>query len=90
MEDKQPYWGYLLALEHERIDPMKAKLEMIMNKGLQIIVPDFIMPKFELEPFSEDELKEIFGHKRKHIANTSKLRSIIRKQKSPTNEKPGN
>lgn len=25
----------------------QARIEMMMNKGLQIIVPDFIIPKFE-------------------------------------------
>jgi hypothetical protein len=60
------------------IDPFQLRVEM-MNKGLQIIVPDFIMPKFELEPFTQDELREIYGYKRK--ANISKLRSIIRKAK---------
>lgn len=67
---------------YEPIDPLKARIEMIMNKGLQIIVPDFIMPKFELEPFTQDELREIYGYKRK--ANISKLRSIIRKDKQAT------
>lgn len=72
----------LWVTEHKMIDPLQARFEMIMNKGLQIIVPDFIMPKFEWEPFTEDELKEMahrsYWYKR---ANILKLRSIIRKTK---------
>lgn len=72
----------LWIAEHDMIDPLKARIEMIMNKGLQIIVPEFIMPKFELEPFTEDELREManraYWYKR---ANISKLRSIIRNAK---------
>jgi hypothetical protein len=70
--------GLWLA-EHEMIDPMRARIEIMMNKGLQIIVPDFIMPQFNPEPFTEDELREIYGHKRN--PNISKLRSINRKAK---------
>jgi hypothetical protein len=60
-------------------NPLTARIEMMMNRGLQIIAPDFIMPKFELEPFTQDELREIYGYKRK--VNISKFRSIIRKAK---------
>lgn len=74
----------LWIAEHSMIDPLQARLEMIMNKGLQIIVPDFMMPKFELEPFTEYELREIYGYRRK--ANISKLRSIIRKAKQKIHE----
>jgi hypothetical protein len=70
----------LWITEHHMIDPLKARMEMIMNKGLQIVVPDFVMPLFKSEPFTEDELREIYGHKRK--PNTSRLRLIIRKCKS--------
>jgi hypothetical protein len=70
----------LWITEHHMIDPLQARIEMIMNKGLQIVVPDFIMPKFNPEPFTEDELREIYGHKRK--PNTLRLRLIIRKCKS--------
>lgn len=66
------------------IDPMRLRMEMIMSRGLGIIAPDFIMPKFELEPFTEDDFKQAFigtdwGIKPR--ANTSKLRAINRKHK---------
>lgn len=75
----------LWITEHHMIDPLQARTEMIMSKGLQIIVPDFVMPKLNPEPFTEDELREManraYWYKR---ANTSKLRSIIRKVKQAT------
>lgn len=62
------------------IGPVQARFAMFFEKnGLNIVCPDFIMPKFELEPFTREELFQIWGYKR---ANTSKLRSIIRKAKN--------
>jgi hypothetical protein len=61
------------------IDPIQARFEMLFEKnGLNIVTPDFIMPKFELEPFTVEELREIYWYKR---ANISKIRLIIRKAK---------
>jgi len=62
-----------------KLDPITLRLEMWNARhGLGLIAPEFILPKFDFEPFTLDELKAIFNYKR---ANTSKLRSIIRDQK---------
>ena len=62
------------------IDPIHARFAMLFEKnGLNVVFPDFIMPKFELEPFTREELLQIWGYKR---ANIYKLRSIIRKAKN--------
>lgn len=75
MIHNDPYW--LLDSWQPAISPIDARM-LMLGAGLNIITPDFIMPKFNLEPFTLDELKDIFWHKR---ANISKLRSIIRKAK---------
>lgn len=67
------------------IHPFPPSMQMLFGYGLEIITPDFIMPKFELEPFTEDELRGMahraYWYKR---ANTLKFRSIIRKHKQAT------
>lgn len=70
-------WPILMPWNQIGIIP--SRIEMMFNAGLNIYVPDMIMPKFEFEPFTEDELREIYGHKLK--PNISKFRSIIRKVK---------
>lgn len=72
-EELNMYWGLDLALEP--VDPMKMRLEMAMSRGFEMIAPKFIMPQFTLEPFTDDELRQIYVYKR---ANVSKLRNIIR------------
>lgn len=59
------------------ISPIDTRI-LMLSAGLNVITPDFIMPQFNFEPFTLDELKDICGYKR---ANISKLRSIIRNQK---------
>lgn len=76
MIDNQ-YWG---LGTYEPIDTLKIRIEMAMSPGFEIIVPDRFIPHMELEPITEEELKEMarkaYWYKR---ANISKLRSIIRK-----------
>lgn len=75
--DGNRYMG--LAFWEPEISTLQMRMAMInANHGLNIIYPKFILPKFELEPFSMAELKRIWNYKR---ANTSRLRLIIRKQK---------
>lgn len=71
------YWG---LATYEAINSKRVRLEMATHRGLEVIVPDRFIPHMELEPITEEELKEMarkaYWYKR---ANISKLRSIIRK-----------
>ena len=72
--DMQP-----LMMPWATVDPVQARFAMLFEgKGLNVVAPDFIMPKFEFETFTVEELRHIYWYKR---ANISKLRSIIRKAK---------
>lgn len=68
--------------EQALVDPMKLRLEMAMNRGFEIIVPDRFIPHMELEPLTEDELIKManraFWYKK---ANINRLRSVIKKYK---------
>jgi hypothetical protein len=73
-----------LMMPWATIDPMHARFAMLCEKnGLKIVSPNIIMPKFEVEPFTEDEIRQMahraFWYKK---ANIKKLRSIIRKAKT--------
>jgi hypothetical protein len=73
----------LIMADWAEIDPVQARFAMLFErKGLNVVSPDFIMPKFEFEPITEADLigmsHRAYWYKR---ANTSKLRSIIRKAK---------
>lgn len=61
-------------------DPMKMRLEMLTNKGFEIIAPDLVFPKLEVEPFTKEEWADIYRYRPQ--SNISKLRSIIRRQKN--------
>jgi hypothetical protein len=61
------------------ITPIQARLKIWdANHGLNIITPECILPKFNIEPFTLNDFNKIFNYKR---PNTSKLRSIMRKYK---------
>lgn len=72
-----------LMFDVEKLDPFTLRTEAFLAKhGLNIICPDIILPKFEYEPFTEKEIIAMAKIARWYKkANTSKLRSIIRKAK---------
>lgn len=72
----EPEIGAIL-MPWSTIDPIHAGIEMMMmhRGGMNIFVPDFVMPVFELEPLY---LGIDYNYPE---ANILKLRLIIRKQK---------
>jgi hypothetical protein len=75
----------LLAMPLAEVDSIQARFAMSFERNaLRVVSPDFIMPKFEFEPLTEDDLKQSYigtDWGRRPLPNISKLRSTIRKQK---------
>jgi hypothetical protein len=58
----------------DHVDPFASRTEALFAHGLNIVMPDFIMLKFELEPlYLSDFIKP--------KANIQKLRAIMRNKK---------
>lgn len=75
MIDNKPYMG--LYFWELGITSLQVRIEMWhAGHGLNIICPEYILPSFNLEPFTLNDFNLIVNYKK---ASISKLRSIIRK-----------